>query len=81
MATPSELSSIAEVVELQAGPTYLGGKTDHVNAYLSAGWALLATYTNGDMRTGQDQVYCLGWPRERGDVVRPAKAEDETRAF
>lgn len=75
---PTGLSSIVEVVELQA---HLHDKTARINAYLAAGWVLLATYTEGDLRIGQTQRYCLGWRRESGDVVHPGLPETEYTAF
>ena len=60
--------------------TFVVHETTELNAYLTAGWVLLATYTKGDVRTGQDQVYCLGWPKRLGDVLRPEVPLSKYRA-
>ena len=81
MSESPALAQIAEVAEVLAG-TMLGD-TAEINAYLKAGWTLLATRTSGDARGGQQLVYSLGWSRDQGEPQHPTVPDGgwDTAAF
>ncbi len=65
---PVDLSDVVEVKEFRIS----SADTNGVNAYLQAGWVMIAAYTEGIAeRDGQDQVYALAWLRANGDPVHP----------
>jgi hypothetical protein len=81
MSAMPTLAQITEVAEIVAG-TMLGD-TAEINAYLKAGWILLATRTAGDARGGQQLLYAVGWSRELGEPQHPTVPDGgwDTAAF
>lgn len=49
------------------------------NAYLKAGWILLSSAPGKSLQYEEAyNLYALGWPAEKGEVVRPKSASPRT---
>ena len=47
----------------------------HVNRLLQAGWFIIDTYKRAYEPGSSTLVYALGWPRSRGEPIKPNRGE------